>query len=424
MSVFSVDGKEVRVERIQAFAKGMRWIGTALFLISCSLIFSSCSGKDRRSTTIPPPPLPAPPPAVVEKPPVKIRILLAENFSEAVIDGSREGLGLGDGKVIVTFAGNDEVGLFSEEAGERQLLRRGSGFRLEAAAGCCLALNGRPYRGIFEVFVNPVGVPVIVNEVEVEQYLRSVVPRELGPKKFPEVEALKAQAVAARTFAVAGLGTWVRYGFDLYRDSRSQVYDGIATEIGLSDEAIAETDREVAIYEGEPILALYSSTCGGETEDFSLIFKGGPISYLKGGALCSDQESPYYNWQESIDVSSIQSSLDQYAGVGRLLSLEPLGRGVSDRIVKMRFTGEDGSVELKGNDIRFALGLRSNLILNFEADLDEEGFITRLDVSGRGWGHGVGMCQVGAVHYAREGWDYEQILKHYYDGIQIEQWSR
>ncbi|HWW75443.1 MAG TPA: SpoIID/LytB domain-containing protein [Pyrinomonadaceae bacterium] len=142
--------------------------------------------------------------------------------------------------------------------------------------------NEKPYRGRLEVFANSRGSLTVVNVISLEDYVRGVVPNELSPGGWPQLEALKAQAVAARTYAVSNLGRFAAEGFDLTPDTRSQVYGGRATEHPLTDRAVAETRGRIATYKGVPINALYTSTCGGRTEDGENIFGGNLVPYLRG----------------------------------------------------------------------------------------------------------------------------------------------
>ncbi|HLL77685.1 MAG TPA: SpoIID/LytB domain-containing protein [Pyrinomonadaceae bacterium] len=149
-----------------------------------------------------------------------------------------------------------------------------------------LRFNERPYRGRLEVFTNLTGSLTVVNVVPLEDYVRGVVPNELSPGGYPAIEAHKAQAVAARTYAVSNRGRFASSGFDLLPTIRSQVYGGKSTEHTLTDRAVAETRGIVATYAGQPINALYTSTCGGHTEDADKIFGGAPAPYLRARA-CS-----------------------------------------------------------------------------------------------------------------------------------------
>lgn len=153
--------------------------------------------------------------------------------------------------------------------------------------------NEKPYRGRLEVFANTKGALTVVNVISLEDYVRGVVPNELSPGGWPELEALKAQAVAARTYAISNLGRFAAQGFDLTPDTRSQVYGGRATEHPLTDRAVFETRGRILTYKGAPINALYTSTCGGRTEDGENIFGGAPIAYLRGRECALETGSHY-----------------------------------------------------------------------------------------------------------------------------------
>ena len=140
--------------------------------------------------------------------------------------------------------------------------------------------NDRPYRGRIEVFTNLRGNLTVVNELGLEDYVRGVVANELSPGGYPAIEALKAQAIAARTYALKNRGQFMSQGFDILPTTRSQVYRGLTSENPLSTRAVDETRGIVATYQGEPINALYTSTCGGRTEDSEKIFNEA-IPYLR-----------------------------------------------------------------------------------------------------------------------------------------------
>ena len=141
--------------------------------------------------------------------------------------------------------------------------------------------NDRPYRGRIEVFTNLRGSLTVVNELGLEDYVRGVVANELSAGGFPAIEAHKAQAIAARTYALKNRGQFMSQGFDILPTTRSQVYRGLSSENPLSTRAVDETRGIVATYEGEPINALYTSTCGGRTEDSENIFNQA-VPYLRG----------------------------------------------------------------------------------------------------------------------------------------------
>jgi stage II sporulation protein D len=144
-----------------------------------------------------------------------------------------------------------------------------------------LRFNDRPYRGRIEVFTNARGALTVVNVLGLEDYVKGVVPNELSAGGFPLLEAHKAQAIAARTYALRNRGQFMSQGYDLLPTTRSQVYRGLVSENSLSSRAVDETRGLVATYNGEPINALYTSTCGGRTEDSQNIFNDA-VPYLRG----------------------------------------------------------------------------------------------------------------------------------------------
>jgi stage II sporulation protein D len=141
--------------------------------------------------------------------------------------------------------------------------------------------NDRPYRGRIEVFTNTRGALTVVNVLGLEDYVKGVVPNELSAGGFPLLEAHKAQAIAARTYALRNRGQFMSQGYDLLPTTRSQVYRGLVSENSLSTRAVDETRGVIATFDGEPINALYTSTCGGRTEDAANIFNNA-VPYLKG----------------------------------------------------------------------------------------------------------------------------------------------
>ncbi|HXH28552.1 MAG TPA: SpoIID/LytB domain-containing protein, partial [Candidatus Polarisedimenticolia bacterium] len=151
-----------------------------------------------------------------------------------------------------------------------------------ARAGAVLRVDQNSYRGTLEARVDKAGNLRLINEVEMEDYLKGVVPNEMGPGVYPEIEALKAQAVAARTYIVGNLGQFSEDGYDICDSPQCQVYKGAGTESPLTNRAVDETRGLILTYNGKPINALYTSTCGGHTEDGSLVFPEETGPYLKG----------------------------------------------------------------------------------------------------------------------------------------------
>jgi stage II sporulation protein D len=151
-----------------------------------------------------------------------------------------------------------------------------------ARPGAVVRMDQSSYRGSLEARVTRSGNLQVINEVDLEEYLRGVVPNEMGPGVYPELQALKAQAVAARTYIIANLGQFAEDGFDVCDTPGCQVYRGSGTEHPLTDQAVAETRDQILTWEGQPIDALYTSTCGGHTEDGVAVFADKTGPYLKG----------------------------------------------------------------------------------------------------------------------------------------------
>lgn len=204
-----------------------------------------------------------------------VRALRAEGFSDAWIAGEprqrREGgrLRLLDSRWEVHPTGTDRLVFV-------------------ATGRSHLTVDGRSYRGLVEVLLDPYGRLRAVNEIPLESYLRGVVPRELGPAAWPELEALKAQAVAARTYILANLGQYAEDGYDICDTPLCQVYGGESAEHPLTDRAIRETRGEILVYDGQPINAMYTSTAGGYTEDVENVFPEMSGPYLRGVPVAPD----------------------------------------------------------------------------------------------------------------------------------------
>ena len=167
-----------------------------------------------------------------------------------------------------------------DDEGDRQTIRGESVLILPVSAET-IVIGGKPYRTAARVFVNARGLLNIINELNMEDYLFGVVPAEMGPSIFDEVEALKAQAVAARTYAVRNLGQFRSEGYDICPGPACQAYVGFSGEHALSTRAVTETRGVVLTHQGKPIDALYTSTCGGETSDVATMFPGRTDPYLR-----------------------------------------------------------------------------------------------------------------------------------------------
>jgi stage II sporulation protein D len=252
----------------------------------------------------------------------------------------------------------------AKRKGSKVLLRNKKGRRLancgqvlSATGGDSVNLLGKgTYRGALEVRASSVpGKLNAINAVDIESYLRGVVAKE-SPSSWP-MEALKAQAVAARSYA---LTTGVSgNGFDAYDDTRSQVYGGLRAETARTDQAIAATANEVVLYQGKVAETYFMSTSGGHTENNEFSFLGGtPLPYLRGVPDPNEASagSPLYRWKRKFSAGSMQAELSGIVK-GRLKRIVVAKTGVSPRIVKAKVIGTGGVSTTNGPTLRARLGL-------------------------------------------------------------------
>ncbi len=142
------------------------------------------------------------------------------------------------------------------------------------------------------------------------------------------------------------------------------------------------------------------------------------VCELNQAGAAVDRSSKYTFWRESFTPDELAEKVSKYADVGEIIDLEPISYGVSRRVYELRITGTKGAAVMRGLKVRWSLGVRDNLFV-IDKTYGEDGKIRNFIFTGRGWGHGVGMCQVGAIGYSKRGKDYRAILKHYYSGVEI-----
>jgi stage II sporulation protein D len=300
-----------------------------------------------------------------------------------------------------------------------------------------ILLNGRPYRGALEMVpADDDGRLLVLNLIHVEEYLKGVVPAEIGKLTGQELEALKAQAVAARTYSLSRLGQYAERGYDLEATVADQVYKGAGGEDPLASRAVELTRGEVLVSQGKLISAYYHSNSGGMTEDVEKVWDVPRESYLvpvEDESCCSWSET--FAWQENWTKETLQRNLRAFLRVsaalpegefGNLLNLQIAGRSPSGRVEVLKVTTDTGTYRIRGDRIRWALrkGSRSESILpstcfDLVIERDTNGDIRQVKAQGRGNGHGVGMCQIGAIGMARKGHVYQDILKLYYSDAQM-----
>ena len=297
--------------------------------------------------------------------------------------------------------------------------------------------NGKRYRGDIGVVRTDSGL-IVVNTLPMDSYLRGVVPLEIGNRTQAEIAAVEAQAVAARTYAYKHLSP--ARNFDMYSTVQDQVYGGVDAEKPLADAAIGNTEDVVVLFAGQPITTPYHSTCGGSTAAVSEVWYSQPDEpYLRpvsdripGSDKFYCDPSPRFSWTQNFDAAGLRAVMEKYlaaytnapkAGLGKIIAVREDGRTPSGRVRSLTVQTESGSYTLKGNDIRFVLRDPKGAILNstfFSFTTDNAGGeVSSLTVNGRGYGHGIGMCQWGAIGRARAGQNYRTILETYYPGTTI-----
>jgi stage II sporulation protein D len=297
--------------------------------------------------------------------------------------------------------------------------------------------NGKRYRGGLSISATDTGL-LVVNQLPMDSYLRGVVPLEIGNRTAAEMAAVQAQAVAARTYAYKHLIS--TRAFDMYSTVQDQVYGGVDAEKPQSDEAITSTADVVVLYNGQPITTPYHSTCGGSTAAVSEVWYDQPDQpYLRpvsdripGTSHFYCDPSPRFSWTQSYDGAGLRAVMEKYlaaytnapkANLGKITGVRTQGKTRSGRIAALIVQTGSGSYTLKGNDIRFVLRDPKGTILNstfFDYTASTNGGeVSNLTISGRGYGHGIGMCQWGAIGRARAGQDYRTILETYYPGTTI-----
>ncbi len=260
-------------------------------------------------------------------------------------------------------------------------------------------IGDRWYRGRTQLVSTQKGL-VAVNHVDLEEYLYSVLGAEMSAS-WPQ-EALKAQAVAARSFALHKSAQTNNGVYDVGDTTTWQVYKGLETEAITTQQAVRATAGQVMTHGSEIILAVFHSSSGGHTENVEDIWMQ-PLPYLRG-VVDYDMGAPVYEWTKYFSKSELSRKI---SGVGTVTSMVPERKTPRGRIVTMRVRGTGGSRRISGNDLRQALGLRSTL---FTVSSTGSGF----QIQGRGFGHGLGLSQWGAHNLAQKGVNYQQILGHYY----------
>jgi len=319
------------------------------------------------------------------------------------------------------------------------------------------------FRGTIEFLVGNDGRLLAINELPMEEYLVSVNSSEMDARS--PVEFLKAQTVAARATILSTAGKHHRLEpFDLCNGDHCQCYYGVVREGEASRRAVEETANEVIVSAGRVCDARYSKVCGGIMEANEHVWPGEPISYMRSGVDAPSAEAAgdlypadteekarrwiearpeaycnadvedlpdymayalkYFRWRVEVEREELEKIIEQKSGrsVGTLQELRPLARGHSGRISRLAVVGSGGMIVLESElEIRRVLSPSHLYSSCFVVDeqTDDAGVISRVVLTGAGWGHGAGLCQVGAAMMAVRGHGYGEILSHYYRGSEL-----
>lgn len=284
------------------------------------------------------------------------------------------------------------------------------------------------YHGLISFRINNNKLDV-VNYVNIEDYLKGVLPKEMSPS-FPK-EALKAQAIASRSFAIANMNKFKSKDYNLDDTTSSQVYRGIDVEDKRTNAAIEETKNLKAYYKGEIANTIFHATSGGFTESIDNAWGGKKIPYL---SIIEDDYSNYNksnNWTLKIDIEEFNKIINKTGeNIGEVVGVNIIEYTTSGRAKTVEIKGVNGVKTLTGSNFRnllnnskckstlFNVSLFNSNGVNTVGQMDPE-IANKLIITGKGYGHGVGMSQYGAVEMAKRGSNCLEILKYYYPGVEI-----
>ncbi len=389
-----------------------------------------------------------------------------ENLAKSGISNMQKKLGEGTYKLVIPAANRIVINsadgsvslLFGSSTGVFQVYPKS-----ENNSGV-LSVNGKNYRGSIEIRRFEDSDMTIINTLPIEEYLYGVVPCEIEASS--PIEAIKAQAVAARTYTIGNMGKFKKWEFDLCNSTYCQVYKGFDAENSSTTKAVEDTKGKKLTYKGELAQVFYFSSSGGKTEDVKNVW-GSSIPYLVS------VEDPYesgkswnYNWETTLENSEITTILTKNdIDIGNVISIEASKYSESGRVIELVIHGTKGDKVYTNGSTRNAFSLNSQMYRVFSnahvAIRNSEGDVTNLQLSnkkvytsaglkiidsnnsqvtvlgandnmknvsmtptgytfkGKGWGHGVGLSQEGAKGLALVGFNYEKILQHYFTGTEV-----
>ncbi|MEB3342511.1 SpoIID/LytB domain-containing protein [Okeania sp.] len=343
---------------------------------------------------------------------LSLRISIREGAKQVKIGSStnaiiRDNLGreIGELRPAQGFAAelkSGKVSLANWSSGQIWIEPKGEGY---------VWIGDRWYRGRTQLIPHKGGITAI-NYVNIEEYLYSVIGAEMNGN-WPQ-EALKAQAVAARSYALNKRQENLNNFYDLGNDQYWQVYQGIEKESPGTYAAVDATQGQVLTYNGQIILALFHSSSGGHTENVEDVWSN-PLPYLRA-VPDFDQDAPVYQWTKSFSQGELKQRI---SGIGNILSMTPLTTTPHGSVTTIKVLGDGGLKTLEGSDLTAALGLKSTRFTIRIKKNEGQKVPTSFQFMGKGFGHAVGMSQWGAYNLARNGYNYHQILLYYYQGATL-----
>ncbi len=285
--------------------------------------------------------------------------------------------------------------------------------KLRCSARVVVRINGKSFRDVIEILPLEKGL-LVINELPLEDYLAGIINSEIS-SQWP-IEAIKAQAVVARSYAVYQMEARKNMPYQLESTVMDQVYDGYDGEDSRAVRGVRETSGEVLTFNGKVIQAFFHSSCGGHTEASEKVWSVAQ-PYLKGVACKYCLASPSVKWEKTIPLKKLEALLRKGGyNVRGICGIIPLARDESGRIGPMSILYPGGSINISAVDFRKTVGYGVIRSTDFEVCISGEDAV----FTGAGYGHGVGLCQWGAEKRAEEGFNYREILSYYYPGTTLE----
>ena len=301
---------------------------------------------------------------------------------------------------LTVGAGSHDLKLWIQQNGKRTQLRAGDE-KDALQVGGVIQLQRRGKKLL------------LINYVELEEYVKGVVPAEVNSAWH--LEMLKAQAVAARTYALYQHFLSVSRDYDVVAGIQDQVYRGRRGIDGRVAKAVETTRGLVVTHSGAPIYAAFSSTAAGATEDAMNVWSK-DLPYLKGVECPFDLESPFYQWKASFKLDTLEKNLRKHGfSLGTIREISPLAYSRAGRVATLRILHSDGELVIRGEDLRRAVGY--TVVPSTQFKIESIG--QDVNLSGYGAGHAVGLCQWGAKELADLGYSFERILNYYYPGTKL-----